>query len=221
MRASTLIALIALLISLSGTAWGVYAFVLSSQIKVLPLEETEVMFFNQDGVDEGNALIKLEVSLANLAYGKYDDVARRQELIVEANGHRLRFVANSLKTVNLRDRVDGNLPPLGPGCFAGGDVVAVCPVADSPVTALPAGGAVTITPVFSLADRNCGLESCGYITPRAFIELIRGDVKLTYNVYTVHDHVRSATCNISMDETHANYFLRSGYTNPRCLGDAR
>mgnify|MGYP000884397826 CR=1 FL=1 len=204
--------------SLSGAAWGIYGFILSSQVRVLPLEESEVMFFNQDTA----AQIKLEVSLANLAYGKYDDVALRQELIVEANGRRLRFIATGLKTVNQRPHgPDGNLLPLAPGCFSGGDIISVCNVADSPVTALPAGGAETITPVFDLASRDCGLEHCGYLTPQALVDLIKGDVKLTYNVYTARDHVRSATCNIHMDQRHADYYVAHGYTNPRCLGVAR
>lgn len=211
---SNIVALFALAISLVSAGWSAFAYVKSSEVRPFPVEEIAV--FSEDGVPQ----ILVEVTIANLAYGEYHDVARAQELIIDTGEHRLRFVARKLANLNLlRPNADNSYPMPEYPCYRGGVGLAVCPLSEIPVVSLPAGQVATITPVFELAESNCGIDDCYGLSIATLGEMMTGSLDLTYSVSTMRDGVRSVSCKLTVSPEDAQYFTgETGWFNPRCEG---
>lgn len=210
---SNLVALLALAISLASAGWSVFAYVKSSEIRPLPFEE--VNFLN----DRGVAQIQIEVTIANLAYGDYDDVARAEELLLAKGDQRLRFVARN--TVRVRENpanADSTYPALEHPCRSGGAGLAVCIESDSPVAALPAGEVVIHYPLFELAPGDCGMDDCSFISPAQLGAFLQGDVHATYTVTTMRDGVHTVSCMLKTTAEEAAYYGGGGWFNPGCEG---
>lgn len=209
---SNIVALAALVISLASAGWSAFAYVTSSEVRPLPMEE--VVLFSEEGVPQ----VRIEMTLSNLAYGDYHDVARHQILLLDTGERTLRFVARRTASLGLlRAREDGTYAPPDYPCYAGGLGLMVCPVSETPVVSLPAGEVVTLTPVFELADRECGLDNCVNVSLAELGAAIEGPVIVTYSVETMRDGVRSVSCELTVTAEQVQYFTQvAGWFNPRC-----
>lgn len=204
------IALVALAVSLASAGWSVFAYWKSSEVSVLPFEE--VTFINDTGV----AQLALEVSVANLAYGEFDDVARDQYLTLDTGAHQLRFVARQLATLHpLRTNAEGAVD-LEADCRIAGEGIMACVESETPVVSLSAGDVVTMHPVFELARRNCGLEHCRPLSPTQLSELLTDATVATYTVVTMRDGERTWSCPLDINREGANYLSVIGWYNPTC-----
>lgn len=212
---SNLVAILALAVSLASAGWSVFAYVKSSEIRPLPFEE--VNFLN----DRGVAQVQIEITIANLAYGDYDDVARAEEIMLENGGKRLRFVARN--TTSLREipaLADNTYPPIEHPCRWGGVGLAACTSSDSPVAALPAGEVVIHYPLFELAPEDCGLEECGFVTPAQLGAFLQGEVRVTYAITTMRDGVHAVSCILKTSAEEAAYYGNAGWFSSGCEGAA-
>lgn len=208
---SNLVALLALAISLASAGWSVFAYVKSSEVR--PLQFEEVNFLNEEGV----AQIQIEITIANLAYGDYDDVARTEEIVLENGDQRLRFVARGTASLRwLSPGPNNSYPTLAHPCRWGGVGLAACTLSDSPVVALPAGEVVIHYPLFELAPEDCGLEDCGSISPAQLGAFLQGDVRATYAVTTMRDGVHTVSCMLKTTAEEAAYYGGAGWFNPGC-----
>lgn len=211
---SNLVALLALAISLASAGWSVFAFWKSSEIRPLPFEE--VNFLNEKGVGQ----IQIEVTVANLAYGDYHDVARVEEVILEKGGQRLRFDARSAASVRQVQPDENNTyPTLEHRCRWGGEGLEVCGISDSPVVALPAGGVVTHYPLFELAYEDCGRDDCEFISTQDLSAFLQGDVRLTYVVKTLRDGDHPYSCMLRITADEVRYYQDAGWFNPGCKAE--
>jgi hypothetical protein len=204
---ANIIAAIALIVSLSGAAWSVYAFIISSEVRVLPIDE--VIFMGDEGVPQ----IKVDVTLANLAYGDFDDIAESQDIDLQNGDRTVHFVAMRQASVRLgpqRSQDSGD-------CYSGAQGLIACITSDTPVVALEAGKIVTTSPIFELAETNCGLQNCTAPTRADLAAIMRGRVHFTYRVHTLRDHVRTFSCDLEMSADDVSYFTSVGFTNPRCM----
>ncbi len=208
---SNLVALLALAISLASAGWSVFAYVKSSEIR--PLQFEEVNFLNEENV----AQIQIEITIANLAYGDYDDVARTEEIILENGERRLRFVARSTASLRwLSPGPNDAYPTLAHPCRWGGVGLAACTLSDSPVVALPAGEVVIHYPLFELAPEECGRDDCSFITPAQLGAFLQGDVRVTYAVTTMRDGVHTVSCMLKTTPEETAYYSGAGWFNPGC-----
>lgn len=210
---SSLVAMLALAISLASAGWSVFAYVKSSEIR--PLQFEEVYFLNEENV----AQIQIEITVANLAYGDYDDVARTEEITLENGDQRLRFVARAEAIVTLvSPPEDGVYPRLQHPCRWGGLALMVCTKSESPVVALPAGEVAIHYPIFELAYDDCGRASCETLTRAELAEFLVGDVRVTYAVTTMRDGVQTVSCGLKIPPENAAYYRDVGWFNPGCEG---
>ncbi len=212
---SNLVAILALAVSLASAGWSVFAYVKSSEIRALPFEEVNFLS------DRGVAQIQIEITVANLAYGDYDDVARAEEILLVKGDQHLRFVARN--TVSVREipaNADGAYPTLEHPCRWGGTGLAVCMQSDSPVAALPSGEVVIHYPLFELAPEDCGIDDCSFITPARLGAFLQGDVRVTYQVNTMRDGMHTASCTLKTAPEDAAYYDSAGWFSRGCEGEA-
>jgi len=208
---SGLIAILALAVSLASAGWSVFAYIKSSEVSALPFEG--VTFINDAGV----AQIALEVSVANLAYGEYDDVARDQFLTLHTGERQIRFVARQIASVRpLSVNAEGVAETLEYPCRLAGNVIAACVTSETPVVSLPAGGVVTIHPIFELAPNNCGLDDCRVLDAQALAALLTPATTATYTVVTMRDGERAWSCPLAVDAEGAAFLAAAGWYNPPC-----
>lgn len=208
---SNLVALLALAISLASAGWSVFAFWKSSEIRPLAFEE--VSFLN----DKDVAQIQIEITIANLAYGDYDDVARVEEMTLQNGDRRLRFIARNTASVRpFPPGPDNSYPTLEHPCRWGGVGLEVCTRSDSPVVALPAGEVVIHYPLFELAYEDCGLDDCSFITHAQLSEFLQGEVRATYTVTTMRDGLHSVSCTLKTDAEQAAYYASVGWFSSAC-----
>lgn len=211
---SGLIAILALLVSLASAGWSVWAYYKSSEITPLPFEE--ITFINDDDTVQA----AIEISVANLAYGEFDDVARDQVLTLSDGERRLRFVARH--TASLRESSvgpDGVPETLEYPCRSAGIGIAACVISESPVTSLPAGGVVTMNPVFELATTDCGVANCRDFLVEQMAEFLAGNVIATYSVETLRDGARSWSCRLDTTQEGLDYYRNVGWYNPPCQAE--
>jgi hypothetical protein len=212
---ANVLASLALAVSLASAGWSVYAFAMSSEVRALRFDE--VNFFSEESVPQ----LKIDVTLANLAYGDFDDVAQRQELLLDVGERTLLFVAMRQGNLALvRPDPEGGYPVPQFPCYAGGVGLAVCPVSDIPTASLPAGEIVTLTPVFELAEAGCGLDDCTGATLATIAPMLEGTTRVTYRVHTMRDGVQTATCDLHLTAEDVDYLRSVGWTNPRCLAQS-
>ncbi len=208
---SGLIAILALAVSLASAGWSVFAYIKSAEVSALPFEEITIIN------DEGVAQIALEISVANLAYGEYDDVARDQILMLDTGQRQLRFVARELASIRpLSIAEDGAPEVLEYPCRRAGNVVVACVLSETPVVSLPAGGVVTIHPIFELDRDNCGLEDCSSLGYDQLAALLTENVTVTYTVVTMRDGDRSWSCALDISQDGIAYLADSRWYNPPC-----
>jgi hypothetical protein len=209
---STMLALLALAVSLASAGWSVFAYWKSSEVRPLPFTELAI-------ITEGPvAQISLEVSIANLAYGEYDDVARDQFLLLDNGQRQLLFVAR--ESASVRDvgvDTQGVAETLQYPCRKAGEGVAACVSNESPVVSLPAGAVETIHPIFEIAEQNCGLESCVYVTAQQVAEFLTGAVNVTYTVVTMRDGNHALpTCRLDLREGDQAFLVANGWFRTSC-----
>ena len=209
---STMLALLALAVSLASAGWSVFAYWKSSEVRPLPFREIAI-------VNEGTvAQISLEVSIANLAYGEYDDVARDQFLLLDNGQRQLLFVARESATVrDIGVNTEGVVETLQYPCRNAGRGVAACVTNESPVVSLPAGAVETIHPLFELAEKNCGLEACYYITVEQLAEFLTGDVVVTYTAATMRDGYHALpACRLELRDGDQDFLRANGWFRTSC-----
>lgn len=208
---SGLIAILALAVSLASAGWSVFAYWKSSEIR--PLEYEGITFIDDDGVVQ----IALEVTLANLAYGEYDDVARDQELVLHSGDRMLRFVAREAASLRERTLSEEGVPEaLQYPCREAGNIVVACVISETPVVSLPAGGVVTTYPVFELAESNCGLDDCSALTLPQLAGFLTEQTTVTYKVITMRDGEHNRPCHLAVTRDGVDYLASSRWYNPRC-----
>lgn len=208
---SGLIAILALAVSLASAGWSVWAYYKSSEVTPLPFEE--ITFISESGV----AKIAIEVTVANLAYGEYDDVARTQYLDLFNGERRLRFVARTAASLRQRGyATDGTPEALQYPCHEAGDGIAACVISESPVVSLPAGGVTTTYPVFELAGEDCGLDECNMLLVDQMAAFLTETTTVTYTVVTMRDGERSWGCTLDVTREGIDYLPRTGWYNPAC-----
>jgi hypothetical protein len=208
---SGLIAILALAVSLASAGWSVFAYWKSSEVSPLAFEE--VTFISESGV----AKVAVEVTVANLAYGEYDDVARTQYLDLHNGERRLRFVARAAASLRQRGvAADGTLEVLEYPCHEAGAGIAACIISESPVVSLPAGGVTTTYPVFELAGSDCGLDNCDVLLVGQLAEFLTENTTVTYTVVTMRDGERSWGCALDITRAGIDYLPTTGWYNPAC-----
>lgn len=208
---SGLIAILALLVSLASAGWSVWAYYKSSEVTPLPFDE--ITFISEAGV----AKVAVEVTVANLAYGEYDDVARTQYLDLFNGERRLRFVARAAASLRQRGYAsDGTPEVLEYPCHEAGVGIASCVISESPVVSLPAGGVTTTYPVFELAGEDCGLADCNVLQVTQLAEFLTETTTATYTVVTMRDGERSWGCALDVTQEGIDYLPATGWYNPAC-----
>lgn len=208
---SGLIAILALMVSLASAGWSVWAYYKSSEVTPLPFEE--ITFISESGV----AKVAIEITVANLAYGEYDDVARTQYLDLFNGERRLRLVARSAASLRQRGvEADGTPEVLEYPCHEAGLGIASCVISESPVVSLPAGGVTTTYPVFELAGEDCGLDDCNVLLVDQLAAFLTETTTARYTVITMRDGERTWGCTLDVTQEGIDYLPTVGWYNPAC-----
>jgi hypothetical protein len=217
-KTSGIVAILALTVSLATAGWSAFAFFRSSEIRPLPFEYFQ--FVNESGVPQ----LVVQVPVANLAYGPYDDVARVQTITIRNGERELHFVArDEVRIERIPYDGEGPAPALGGDCYYGGalqsELIRVCKRSESPVAQLPAGQVAVLTPLFELRRQDCGLDHCrgAELQFNDFVESLRGDITITYEVRPLRDRDRVAeACTFRFTEEHAELYRISGWFGAYC-----
>ena len=222
------IAVVAMLVSLSGFGWAAYARLVSSQVRLYDF--TEIVAFRDTRIHGDRFALSIETSQANIAEGDYGDVLEKAELTLTSGGQRIGcFAPDSLIELTWLPqdppRAIRDIPipqceeqscidhPRTDGLFH------IAVRRDALVQSLPQGQVLSVRWMFEPAPA-CLSGAPSFPADVNFAQVldrIRGkDITVTYSVHTARDGVHEKSCRATIDEARAALAAENGVMNWAC-----